>query len=84
VIVWTAADAAELDVLLYVFVETVWIHQARCGICSKGGPWCQPLKDCFEELLAWRKRRELLSVAARLRAKQDFADLQPEGGRRAA
>jgi hypothetical protein len=84
VIVWTDADAAEFDILIFEFVDVVLAHKERCSVCSRGGPWCEPLRECFEGILHWRRGRELRSLAARLRARQDFADLQPRGGRCAA
>ena len=72
--VWTAADAAECQLLLDEFVDAAWIHQERCSVCSNGGPWCEPLAECFASLLAWRTWREHLTIVTRLRARQDFED----------
>ena len=73
-IVWTQADAAEFDLLLFEFVDAVLVHRERCSICSQGGPWCAPLRECFDGILHWRRFRELRSIAARRRAEQDFRD----------
>jgi hypothetical protein len=70
---WSEADAAELDVLLEAFVESALIHRARCSVCKRG-PWCEQLRECFDGILAWRRRRQLITIAAALRARQDFAD----------
>jgi hypothetical protein len=67
---WTAADRAELDVLIDALLGAVAIHRERCRVCSAGGPWCAPLRDCFESVLAWRRTRELRSLAAWLRMRQ--------------
>lgn len=61
---WTAADAAELDVLIYELVRVHRIHVPPCEICSKGGPWCSRMRGAFEAILDWRQARELRSRAA--------------------
>jgi hypothetical protein len=73
-VVWSPADVAEWDLLLFEFVDAVLVHRERCAVCAQGGPWCQPLRECFESLLHWRRGRELRTLAARLRAEQDLAD----------
>jgi hypothetical protein len=70
---WTEADKAEYGLLIFEFVEAVRAHQEHCAICSRG-PSCAAIRDCFEGILRWRRRRELLSLAAHLRACQDFAE----------
>ncbi len=42
---WTAADAAELDVLVHELARSYSEHRERCAACQPG--------DC-PELLAWR------------------------------
>ena len=43
---WTAADDAELDVLVYALVTDYWEHRERCEAC-------QPC----DELAAWREHK---------------------------
>jgi hypothetical protein len=45
---WTAADEAELDLLVHDFVKAAFRHREACAICSAGGPWCGPLREAFE------------------------------------
>jgi hypothetical protein len=64
---WTAADAAELDVLVLAFIEGYYEHRFRCAVCAARGPWCEHAAEAFQALLDWRRRRELLSRAEALR-----------------
>ena len=65
---WTAADAAELDVLIFEFVRVHEIHVPRCETCRQGGPWCPRLLASFEAVLEWKQARTLRSKADFLRA----------------
>jgi hypothetical protein len=69
---WTDADAAELDVLFDAFLEEAyWKHLERgCDECGSGGPWCDGLRDVFEIVLDWRRRRRLQSKAEWLRCRE--------------
>jgi hypothetical protein len=67
---WTAADQAELDVLIHAFVDAVWAHRARCSTCASGGLWCVPLREALEAVLDWRWSRLLRSKAAWLRERE--------------
>lgn len=78
---WTAADAAELDLLIFEFVHALRVHQERCSICSSG-PSCSPIREAYEAVVYGRKRLELCSLAARLRAHEDVNPQQPNGDRR--
>jgi hypothetical protein len=71
---WTAADEAELQVLVAELVDGVAEHRERCAICSRGGSWCEPLRRAFAVLEEWRWRRALCSRAVALRARQDLAE----------
>jgi hypothetical protein len=71
---WSAADQAELDVLILELVDGVADHRERCRVCSAGGPWCAGLREAFDVVLEWRRRRRLYSLATWLRARQDLAD----------
>jgi hypothetical protein len=65
---WTTlADRAELDLLAFEFVRTVEAHRKGCSICSAGGPWCDPLRECFDGIIDWRRFRELRSLGGYLR-----------------
>jgi hypothetical protein len=70
---WTAADEAELDLLVHEFVKTAFRHREACAICRAGGPWCRPLSEAFEVVLDWRAGRVLRSKADWLRARQEAA-----------
>lgn len=45
---WTAADGAELDVLLYVLARDFWEHRKHCRACNPG--------PC-PELEAWKAHK---------------------------
>jgi hypothetical protein len=78
---WTAADAAELDVLIHEFLRAVYRHRDVCAICSGGGPWCTPLRQALEGVLEWRDGRVLRSKADWLRLRHDLrAAARPETG----
>jgi hypothetical protein len=63
---WTAADAAELDVLVFELVEAAWPHR-ECARCRELGTWCPPMVEAAETVLTWRRGRNLLSRAEFLR-----------------
>lgn len=70
---WTAADQAELDVLVKALVLGIPWHLERCPIAAEardqGLPhWCKHLSAAVEEVLDWRDTREAYSRAAWLRA----------------
>ena len=65
---WTEADAAELGVLVDELVGAALDHRRRCSVCKTGGPWCGPLRDCYEITIAWRNTRSRQSKAEWLRA----------------
>jgi hypothetical protein len=67
---WTAADAAELDVLIGELVDTVAAHLERCPVCRERRGWCEPLRGCFDEIVAWRDWRVRQTRAQTLRAEQ--------------
>lgn len=71
---WSAADDAELDVLVDAFVGAVLAHRTGCAVCCAGGPWCAPLAECFDGLVAWRRSRALRSKAVWLRAERIALD----------
>jgi hypothetical protein len=64
---WTAADDAELTVLVQEFVDGEIEHRERCAICSQGGPWCKPLQEALETIIDWRERRSAHSFAIAMR-----------------
>ena len=74
---WTAADAAELDVLIFEFVRVHALHVPACETCRQGGPWCARLLASFEAILEWRQARELRSKAQYLRLRELERERQP-------
>lgn len=67
---WTAADGAELDVLVFEFVRVHEVHVPACEVCRQRGPWCPRLLGAFDAVLDWRQGRELRSQAAWLRRRE--------------
>jgi hypothetical protein len=67
---WTAADDAELDVLVRELVSVAKQHANRCCVCSKGGPWCQGMAASLEVVVDWRDGRILRSKAGWLRERE--------------
>jgi hypothetical protein len=78
---WTAADDAELDLLVAALVDGYHEHRERHG-CSP--LTCPHLAEAVEAVLAWKRWRTLTSAAAALRAEQDLADWTTEARARAA
>lgn len=70
---WTAADAAELDVLTYELVDSYFTHRERCDHCLAwqarlpGSMPCPYVASAISIALEWRIKRELLSRAEQLR-----------------
>jgi len=62
----TAADLAELDVLVWALVTGVEEHRPKCGACVRGDP-CPSVSRAIREVLDWRSARLLLTQAERLR-----------------
>lgn len=76
---WTAADDAELDLLVHELVRAVDIHRAGCSVCSANGhcgPWCEPLREALEGVIEWREGRILRSKAQWLRFRQAVAEIR--------
>ena len=70
---WTAADAAELDVLLHELIDCYFDHRDRCAHClawrerrPDSSP-CPYLGSAIGIVLDWRQRRQLLTRAEELR-----------------
>jgi hypothetical protein len=70
---WTAADQAELQLLVHELVDGHDNHQQGCPTCRNGEP-CRPLRDAIAIVVEWRERRVLHSQAAWLRAVQNIED----------
>jgi hypothetical protein len=68
---WTAADQAELDVLVWKFVDHFLEHRDRCAVCAEGWRWCDNVREALDTILEWRKFRHLLSKAEHLRRELD-------------
>jgi hypothetical protein len=71
---WTAADEAELDLLIEEFTRVAFVHREKCSTCRAGGPWCPPMVDALEAVFEWREGRVLRSKASWLRARQELAE----------
>jgi len=74
---WTAADAAELDVLIFEFVRVRELHVPACAVCREHGPWCARLLASLEAVLEWREGRLLRSKAAWLRLREIERERMP-------
>jgi hypothetical protein len=61
---WTAADAAELEALVYQLVESLTEHrQHDCEACEAGYPPCPRKQKAIQIVLDWREARMRLSKA---------------------
>lgn len=72
---WTAADQAELDVLLWVLVTDVFEHRGKCRICldpARVLP-CPRIGTAIGEVVEWYRLRVLLSKAEGLRRRLELA-----------
>ena len=74
----TAADLAELDVLLWALVDGYATHREKCRACipnSEPGVRypCPHVLEAIDDVLTWRHARALLSKAQALRIGQDVA-----------
>ena len=63
----TVADDAELAVLVDALVEEAWPHRGKPG-------FREALRDAVNAIVEWKRRRELHSVAAFLRAREDIRE----------
>jgi hypothetical protein len=70
---WTAADEAELDLIVRELVRSALIHRERCSTCRAGDRWCPPMAEALEATLDWRDGRILRSKAAFLRLAEERA-----------
>ncbi len=64
---WTAADAAELDVLAHALASGYFEHRERCARCAGPEP-CPHVRAAIAEVVDWREARILRSRAEALRA----------------
>lgn len=73
----TAADQAELDVLLWTLVDRYFEHRERCAKCLEqnelGSLPCPHVRRAIREVTGWHHHRQLLSTAEHLRSLQDAA-----------
>jgi len=65
---WTAADDAELDVLVHALTGGYVDHRDRCAICLEGRIPCPHVRRAISEVVDWFEARKLLSRAEALRA----------------
>jgi hypothetical protein len=72
---WTAADQAELDLLVFEVVGAIHRHRDGCETCQAGWPPCPRVTGVIEAVIEWRDLRVLVTRANRLRAGQDLIDL---------
>jgi len=71
--VWTAADQAELDVLLWALVDGYQTHRQQCARCALEYPPCPHAQKAIQEVCDWHHMRSLLSKAQHLRARLEPA-----------
>jgi hypothetical protein len=72
---WTDADQAELNAILWEFVECARTHKRDCAACRTAMTgWCVPLAEAWDAVEGWIARRQLLSRAEWLRARQKVRD----------
>jgi hypothetical protein len=64
---WTRADQAELDIILWEFLDALYLHRDLCAACYRLNRWCRPLDDAWTAVEVWLYRRRLLSKAQWLR-----------------
>lgn len=64
---WTPADQAELDTLIWAWVDGYWEHRERCLVCW-GGYMCRWAAAALQEIMDWRDKRAATSRAIMLRA----------------
>jgi hypothetical protein len=68
---WTAADAAELDLVAYELARALWLHKTRCADCAGSlMPGCALTRVAMEAALEWREGRILRSKAQWLRVRE--------------
>jgi hypothetical protein len=70
---WTAADVAELDMLVHELVGDVFEHRESCPHCM-AGLRCAWIQAAIERVAEWRDRRILRSKALWLRREQNRLD----------
>lgn len=68
---WTAADAADLDVLVHELITDVFAHREGCETCAARDHRCRVVSAAIQRVLDWREDQILRSRAAWLRAHQD-------------
>jgi hypothetical protein len=76
---WTAADQAELDVLIGELVDLEFEHREHCQQCRAGEP-CRAKREAIETVVDWRERRSARSFAVAMRARQDLIEIDDHGG----
>ena len=64
---WTAADQAELDVLIWALVDGWDKHRHTCRLRP-----CPHLHDAIREVVDWRQARILLSNAQAFRLDEEL------------
>lgn len=62
---WTRADEIEWRMLVDALVEEAWPHRGKPGFSAALG-------EALDVVLAWRRSRELETLACHLRAREDL------------
>lgn len=70
---WTRADQAELDAILWFFMDAYYAHRKGCRDCHPR-EWCASLSTAWDAVEAWARTRRLLSRAEHLRACQNLLE----------
>lgn len=76
---WTAADDAELDVMVDELVRSYFEHRELCESCRRwserepGATPCPHMQNAVGVVIDWEHRRELLSRAEELRREANEA-----------
>jgi hypothetical protein len=73
---FSAADLAELDVLVDGLIRGVSEHRERCSACAGAGSavFCPAVDKTIRIFLDWQRQRALFTRATHLRAIQNELD----------
>lgn len=68
---WTDADQAELDLIALDLFELTYQHHMNCDGCHRDvGGYCQALRDIWDVVDEWKRRRALMSKATYYRLEE--------------
>lgn len=76
---WTAADNAELDLLVREFVDALFSHDQRCPQCiaqlaGTSPNRCKEFGEVVTAIVEWRELRSAASFAIAMRRLQNTLD----------